>query len=59
MAITVVSELVVSSGKFLETLTGYAGEIAGEFRVLGEDHGAPRHEAIDQGLLAHSFLIKP
>lgn len=53
MAIAVVGELVIGSGKFLETLRCDAREITGELSVLGEDHRASSHEAIDQRLLAH------
>lgn len=53
MAIAVVGEPVIGGRKFLETLTSNAGEITGEFRILSEDHGASRHESIDQRLLPH------
>ena len=35
VAIAVVSELVVGSRKFLETLRSYAGEVSCEFGVVG------------------------
>ena len=53
MAIAVIGKLVVGSGELLETLSGDAGEITGEFGVLGEDHRATCHEAVDQRLLPH------
>lgn len=53
MTIAVVGELVIGSGEFLETLRCDAREITGELGVLGEDHRASSHEAIDQRLLAH------
>ena len=55
MAVAVVGELVVSRRKLLEALRSYAGEVAGEFRELGENHRPTRHEAVDQRLLPHRF----
>ena len=57
MAIAVIGKLVVGSRELLETLSGDAGEITGELGVLGEDHRATCHEAVDQRLLPH--LSKP
>lgn len=34
VAVAIVSELVVTRRKFLETLSSYAGEVSGELRVL-------------------------
>lgn len=53
MAVAVVGELVVGSRELLEALGGDAGEISGELRVLGQNHSAPSHEAVDQRLLPH------
>lgn len=53
VTIAVVSELVVARGEFLEALSGDGGEVAREFRVLGEDHGSTSHKAVDQRLLPH------
>lgn len=53
MAIAVVSELVVSCRKFLETLCGYAREVTREIGVISQNHRASSHEAVDQRLLPH------
>ena len=53
VAVAVVGELVVGGGEFLEALRGDSGEVAGELGVLRQDHGAARHEAVDQRLLPH------
>lgn len=53
VAIAIVGELVVRSGKLLEALRGDASEITGELRILGEDHRSSSHEAVDQRLLPH------
>ena len=53
MAVAVVGELVVAGGELLQALRGDGGEVAGELGVLGQHHGAPRHERVDQRLLPH------
>lgn len=53
MAIAVVGEPVVGGREFLEALGGYAREVSGELRELGQDHRPSRHKAVDQRLLAH------
>lgn len=53
VAIAVVSELVVGSGKLLEALKRYGVEIAAEFRVLCQNHSASCYERVDQRLLPH------
>lgn len=55
MAIAIVGELVVAGRELLKALSGDAGEIAGELSVLGEDHRATGHKAVDQRLLTHHF----
>lgn len=65
MAVAIVSELVVTRRKFLETLSSYAGEVSGELRVLSQYHRSSSHEAVDQRLLSHFsdkkqlLLIRP
>ncbi|KAL8172302.1 hypothetical protein V2J09_024106 [Rumex salicifolius] len=54
VAVAVVGELVVAGRQFLQALRGYAGEIAAEFRVLGENNGATSDEAVNQILLDHT-----
>lgn len=56
VAVAVVGELVVARGELLEALRRDGGEVAGELRVLGEHHRAPRHERVDQRLLPHVLL---
>jgi hypothetical protein len=53
VAVAVVGELVVRRRELLQALRRDGGEVAGELRVLGEHHGAPRHERVDQRLLPH------
>ena len=53
VAVAVVGELVVAGGELLQALGGDGGEVAGELGVLGQHHGAPRHERVDQRLLPH------
>lgn len=53
VSIAVVGELVIGGRKLLEALRRYAGEVACELRVLGQDHRPTRHEAVDQRLLPH------
>lgn len=60
VAIAIVGELVVGGRKLLEALRGDAGEISGELCVLGQNHSASSHEAVDQRLLPHlETLILP
>jgi hypothetical protein len=53
VAVAVVGEPVVGGREFLEALRGYAREISGKLRELGQDHRPSRHKAVDQRLLAH------
>ena len=53
VAVAVVGEPVVGGREFLEALCRHAGEVSGELGVLGEDHGAASHEAVDQRFLPH------
>jgi hypothetical protein len=53
VAVAVVGELVVAGGELLQALGGDGGEVAGELGVLGQHHGATRHERVDQRLLPH------
>lgn len=57
VAIAIVGELVVGGRKLLEALRGDAGEISGELCVLGQNHSASSHEAVDQRLLPHLETI--
>lgn len=57
VAIAIVGELVVGGGKLLEALRGDGGEISGELCVVGENHSASSHEAVDQRLLPHLETI--
>ena len=59
MAVAVVGELVVAGGELLQALGGDGGEVAGELGVLGQHHGAPRHERVDQRLLPHRLGSPP
>lgn len=53
MIVAAIGELVIARRKLLETLRGNTSKIPGEFRVLHQNHRPPRHEAVDQRLLAH------
>jgi len=59
VAVAVVGELVVAGGELLQALCGDGGEVAGELGVLGQHHGAPRHERVDQRLLPHRLGSTP
>ena len=48
VAVAVVAEPVVVGGELLEALRGDGGEVAGDLGVVGQHHGAARHEAVDQ-----------
>nr|GMD70108.1 hypothetical protein GW17_00027190 [Ipomoea batatas] len=54
VTIAIVGEPIVGRGKFLEALGGNGGEIAGQLRVLREDHRSPGHKAVDQQLVSGS-----
>lgn len=53
VAVAIVGEFVAGRGQFLEALRCYGAEVAGEAGVVGEDHSAARHEAVNQRLLTH------
>jgi hypothetical protein len=48
VAITVVSKLVVSSRKFLETLKSYGIEIPTELSIVSKNHSSSRNKCVDQ-----------